>query len=195
MSTTHLQKYTPATAASNATAQNAQTPFPRGTLGSKDQIRDLGGGQTNHCMANSKHPRMGEAGTSSGSLSPCAPSSPLNSEEDDGGGGRRAKKKRKKKDKKGEPGAAWQHKGSEKDNKPKKKRQQKEGKELLPCKSKAPMKLEVKVKEGKSPKEAPKEVKRGRKPKVQVQAPPLVKPPAKCKSAPSPPRQRGRKPR
>uniref|UniRef100_A0A674AXS6 Chromodomain helicase DNA binding protein 6 n=1 Tax=Salmo trutta TaxID=8032 RepID=A0A674AXS6_SALTR len=57
------------------------------------------------------------------------------------------------------------------------------------------MKLEVKVKEGKSPKEAPKEVKRGRKPKVQVQAPPLVKPPAKCKSAPSPPRQRGRKPR
>uniref|UniRef100_A0A8C7G3E9 Chromodomain helicase DNA binding protein 6 n=1 Tax=Oncorhynchus kisutch TaxID=8019 RepID=A0A8C7G3E9_ONCKI len=137
---------------------------------------------------------MGEAGTSSGSLSPCAPSSPLNSEEDDGGGGRRAKKKkRKKKDKKGEPGAAWQHKGSEKDNKPKKKRQQKEGKELLPCKSKAPKKLEVKVKEVKSPKEAPKEVKRGRKPKVQV--PPLAKPPAECKSAPSPPRQRGRKPR
>uniref|UniRef100_A0A4W5ME14 Uncharacterized protein n=1 Tax=Hucho hucho TaxID=62062 RepID=A0A4W5ME14_9TELE len=135
---------------------------------------------------------MGEAGTSSGSLSPCAPSSPLNSEEDDGGGGRRAKKKkRKKKDKKGEPGAAWQHKGSEKDNKPKKKRQQKEGKELPPCKSKAPKKLEVKVKEVKSPKE----VKRGRKPKIQVQAPPLPKPPAECKSTPSPPRQRGRKPR
>ncbi|XP_035634368.1 chromodomain-helicase-DNA-binding protein 6 isoform X1 [Oncorhynchus keta] len=194
MSTIHLLKHTPATAASTATDQNAQTPFPSGPLGSKDQIRVLGGGQINHCMSHAKHPRMGEAGTSSGSLSPCAPSSPLNSEEDDGGGGRRAKKKkRKKKDKKGEPGAAWQHKGSEKDNKPKKKRQQKEGKELLPCKSKAPKKLEVKVKEVKSPKEAPKEVKRGRKPKVQ--APPLAKPPAECKSAPSPPRQRGRKPR
>uniref|UniRef100_A0A8C8GVG2 DNA helicase n=1 Tax=Oncorhynchus tshawytscha TaxID=74940 RepID=A0A8C8GVG2_ONCTS len=194
MSTIHLLKHTPATAASTATDQNAQTPFPSGPLGSKDQIRVLGGGQINHCMSHAKHPRMGEAGTSSGSLSPCAPSSPLNSEEDDGGGGRRAKKKkRKKKDKKGEPGAAWQHKGSEKDNKPKKKRQQKEGKELLPCKSKAPKKLEVKVKEVKSPKEAPKEVKRGRKPKVQ--APPLSKPPAECKSAPSPPRQRGRKPR
>ncbi|KAM9534641.1 chromodomain-helicase-DNA-binding protein 6-like [Salvelinus alpinus] len=195
MSTIHLLKHTPATAASTATDQNAQTPFPSGPLGSKDQIRVLGGGQINHCMSHAKHPRMGEAGTSSGSLSPCAPSSPLNSEEDDGGGGRRAKKKRKKKDKKGEPGAAWQHKGSEKDNKPKKKRQQKEGKELLPCKSKAPKKLEVKVKEAKSPKEAPKEVKRGRKPKVQVQAPPLAKPPAECKSAPAPPRQRGRKPR
>ncbi|XP_021424061.2 chromodomain-helicase-DNA-binding protein 6 isoform X3 [Oncorhynchus mykiss] len=194
MSTIHLLKHTPATAASTATDQNAQTPFPSGPLGSKDQIRVLGGGQINHCMSHAKHPRMGEAGTSSGSLSPCAPSSPLSSEEDDGGGGRRAKKKkRKKKDKKGEPGAAWQHKGSEKDNKPKKKRQQKEGKELLPCKSKAPKKLEVKVKEVKSPKETPKEVKRGRKPKVQ--APPLAKPPAECKSAPSPPRQRGRKPR
>lgn len=180
MSTTHLQKYTPATAASNATAQNAQTPFPRGTLGSKDQIRDLGGGQTNHCMANSKHPRMGEAGTSSASLSPCAPASPLNSEEDDGGGGRWAKKKQKKKDKRGEPGSAWQHKGLERDMKPNKKREQKEGKELLLRSFKEPRKVK-----------APKEVKRGRKPKVQA----LPHPPSECKSAPSPPRQRGRKPR
>ncbi|XP_029525089.2 chromodomain-helicase-DNA-binding protein 6-like isoform X2 [Oncorhynchus nerka] len=179
MSTTHLQKYTPATAASNATAQNAQTPFPRGTLGSKDQIRDLGGGQTNHCMANSKHPRMGEASTSS--VSPCAPSSPLNSEEDYGGGGRWAKKKQKKKDKWGEPGSAWQHKGLERDMKPNKKREQKEGKELLLLRNfKEPRKVK-----------APKEVKRGRKPKVQA----LPHPPSECKSAPSPPRQRGRKPR
>ncbi|CDQ67765.1 unnamed protein product [Oncorhynchus mykiss] len=180
MSTTHLQKYTLATAASNATAQNAQTPFPRGTLGSKDQIRDLGGGQTNHCMANSKHPRMGEASTSS--ISPCAPSSPLNSEEDDGGGGRWAKKKKqKKKDKWGEPGSAWQHKGLERDMKPNKKREQKEGKELLLLRNfKEPRKVK-----------APKEVKRGRKPKVQA----LPLPHSECKSAPSPPRQRGRKPR
>ncbi|XP_045079922.1 chromodomain-helicase-DNA-binding protein 6-like isoform X3 [Coregonus clupeaformis] len=187
MSTTHLLKHTSATAASTATAQNAQTPFPRGPLGSKDQIRVLGGGQTNHCMAHAKHPRMGEVGTSTASISPCAPSSPLNSEEDDGGGGRWAKKKkkRKKKDKRGEPGGAWQHKGLERDMKPKKKREQKAGKELLLCNSKEPRKVkEVKVK-------APKEVKRGRKPKVQA----LLHPPAECKSAPSPPRQRGCKPR
>uniref|UniRef100_A0A4W5NBG0 Uncharacterized protein n=1 Tax=Hucho hucho TaxID=62062 RepID=A0A4W5NBG0_9TELE len=61
-----------------------------------------------------------------------------------------------------------------------KKREQKEGKELLLRNSKEPRKVK-----------APKEVKRGRKPKVQA----LPHPPSECKSAPSPPRQRGRKPR
>ncbi|XP_030634964.1 chromodomain-helicase-DNA-binding protein 6 [Chanos chanos] len=186
MSATHLLKHTPASAASTATDQNAQTTFPIGHPGSKEQIRIIGG-QTNHCMAHTKHSGIQEAGPggSSSSLSPRQPSSPINSEEDDGGGGARVKKKRKKKDKR--ETRDWENSEKESDTKPKKKKEQKEGKEILPRKSKVPkeQKEPRKTKELKPPKEVRK-IRKGREVKPKTQ---------ECKNAASPPRQRGRKPK
>uniref|UniRef100_A0A672PXM5 Chromodomain helicase DNA binding protein 6 n=1 Tax=Sinocyclocheilus grahami TaxID=75366 RepID=A0A672PXM5_SINGR len=127
MSATHVLKHTPSAAASNASDQNAQTTFPIGLLG-KEQLRIIGG-PPNHCMAHPKHSGLREAGpaASSHGLRPLS----INSEEDDGGGGTRVKKKRRKKDKKE---SEW-HKDEESNTKPKR-REQKEGKELLARKAK-----------------------------------------------------------
>lgn len=191
MSAAHLIKHTPASAASTATDQNAQITFPVGPQG-REQIRVLGG-QTNHCMAHTKHSGTWEGGPGTGSLNPCPPASPGNSEEDDGGGGTRVKKKRKKKDKK--DSASWQ-KTSERESasKPKKKKELKELKEILPRKSKAP-KEPKELKEAKESKKfkvlkSPKEPKKGRKGREAK-----AKPTVDCKTTSSPPRQRGRKPK
>ncbi|XP_069035741.1 chromodomain-helicase-DNA-binding protein 6 isoform X2 [Lepisosteus oculatus] len=177
MSTAQVLKHTPATAAATATDQNAQVTFPSSPHGSPDQPR-APGGLTNHCMAHTKQPCLGEQGVSSGGLSP-APTPPLNGEEDDdGGGGSRVKKKRKKKEKR-ETGA-WAK--AEKDAKPKKKKEQKEGRE--PRRTKVP-KEPKKVKELKPPKE-PKKPRAPREPRE-------PKPPREKKSAPSPQKHRGRK--
>ncbi|XP_062400632.1 chromodomain-helicase-DNA-binding protein 6 isoform X4 [Sardina pilchardus] len=189
MSAAHLIKHTPASAASTATDQNAQITFPVGPQG-KEQIRVLGG-QTNHCMAHTKHSGTWEGGSGTGRHA-CPPASPGNSEEDDGGGGTRVKKKRKKKDKKGS--GAGQKQERESESKPKKKKELKELKEILPRKSKAPKepkglkeaKESKKFKELKSPKE-PKKGRKGREAKA--------KPTVDCKATSSPPRQRGRKPK
>uniref|UniRef100_W5MKR0 Chromodomain helicase DNA binding protein 6 n=1 Tax=Lepisosteus oculatus TaxID=7918 RepID=W5MKR0_LEPOC len=180
MSTAQVLKHTPATAAATATDQNAQVTFPSSPHGSPDQPR-APGGLTNHCMAHTKQPCLGEQGVSSGGLSP-APTPPLNGEEDDdGGGGSRVKKKRKKKEKR-ETGA-WAK--AEKDAKPKKKKEQKEGRE--PRRTKVP-KEPKKVKELKPPKE-PKKPRAPREPRE----PREPKPPREKKSAPSPQKHRGRK--
>uniref|UniRef100_A0A8C9VQN7 Chromodomain helicase DNA binding protein 6 n=1 Tax=Scleropages formosus TaxID=113540 RepID=A0A8C9VQN7_SCLFO len=103
-------------------------------------------------MAHAKQAGSGEPGPGAGRPSPSPLSLPLNGEEDDGGGGgARVKKKRKKKDKKEVD--FWQK--SEKETRPKKKKEVSEGKELLPRKSKELKK----VKELKPPKES----KKGRK--------------------------------
>ncbi|KAL2090640.1 hypothetical protein ACEWY4_012903 [Coilia grayii] len=193
MSATHLIKHTPASAASTATDQNAQITFPIGPLG-KESIRVLGG-QTNHCMAHTKHSGVWEGGSgTAGGLNPRPPASPGNSEEDDGGGGggARVKKKRKKKDKKDSGAAAWQKAERESESKPKKR---KELKEILPRKSKAPKEVKEakEVKESKKFKElkSPKEPKKGRKGR-EAKPKPVA---ADCKATSSPPRQRGRKPK
>ncbi|XP_028853260.1 chromodomain-helicase-DNA-binding protein 6 isoform X1 [Denticeps clupeoides] len=177
MCAAHLLKHSPSSAVNTATDQNAQTTFHVGPLG-KEQIRIIGG-QTNHCMAHTKHSGAWEVGPASTSLSSC-PRSPGNSEEDDGGGGTRVKKKRKKKDRK--ELSAWQMSERESESKPKKKKEVKEGKELLPRKSKA-------AKEPRKTREltAPKESKKGRKPKNKALG--------DCKAVSSLPRQRGRKPK
>ncbi|KAJ8260376.1 hypothetical protein GJAV_G00181410 [Gymnothorax javanicus] len=166
MSTSQLLKHTQATAAaSTATDQNAQTTFPRNPLVSEEHNR-APGGLANHCMSHSKSAGFGDED----SLSPSLPSRPLCGEEEDdggGGGGARVKKKRKKKDKK-EPSAFWQK--VEKETKPKKKKELREGKDVLPRKSKEP--------------------KKARKTRDQK-----VKATRDCKAAASPPRQRGRKAR
>uniref|UniRef100_A0A8C1L2Y9 Chromodomain helicase DNA binding protein 6 n=1 Tax=Cyprinus carpio TaxID=7962 RepID=A0A8C1L2Y9_CYPCA len=177
MSATHVLKHTPSTAASNASDQNAQTTFPIGHLG-KEQLRIIGG-PPNHCMAHPKHSGLREAGpaASSHSLRPLS----INSEEDDGGGGTRVKKKRRKKDKKE---SEWQ-KDEESNAKPKR-REQKEGKELLPRKSKAVKEQkDHKKREPKAPKEV-KKVKKGQDVKVKTQA---------KNTATHPPSKRGRKPK
>uniref|UniRef100_A0A3B4C824 DNA helicase n=1 Tax=Pygocentrus nattereri TaxID=42514 RepID=A0A3B4C824_PYGNA len=169
MSATHILKHTQAAAAATASDQNAQTTFPIGHFG-KEQIRIIGG-PANHCMAHASSP------------SPHPSSSPVNSEEDDGGGGARVRKKRKKKDKK--DSRNWQQEERESDIRPKKKKEQKEGKELLQKKPRPPKEeKEAKKKEGKPVKEA-KKVKKDQEVKSKTQA----------KSATSLPRQRGRKPK
>ncbi|XP_042563774.1 chromodomain-helicase-DNA-binding protein 6 isoform X2 [Clupea harengus] len=192
MSSTHLIKHTPASAASTATDQNAQITFPIGPLG-KEHIRVLGG-QTNHCMAHTKHSGA-HGGPGTGSLNPCPPASPGNSEEDDGGGGTRVKKKRKKKDKR--DSGTWKkpERERESESKPKKKKELKELKEILPRKSKAPKELKE-VKESKKFKElkSPKEPRKGRKGR-EAKPKPKPKPAVDCKATLSPPRQRGRKPK
>uniref|UniRef100_A0A673GM85 Chromodomain-helicase-DNA-binding protein 6-like n=1 Tax=Sinocyclocheilus rhinocerous TaxID=307959 RepID=A0A673GM85_9TELE len=161
MSATHVLKHTPSAAASNASDQNAQTTFPIGLLG-KEQLRIIGG-PPNHCMAHPKHSGLREAGpvASSHSLRPLS----INSEEDDGGGGTRVKKKRRKKDKKA---SEW-HKDEESNTKPKR-REQKEGKELLARKAKvAKEQKDHKKREPKAQKEV-KKVKKGQDVKVKTQA-------------------------
>uniref|UniRef100_A0A8C9WBG5 Chromodomain helicase DNA binding protein 6 n=1 Tax=Scleropages formosus TaxID=113540 RepID=A0A8C9WBG5_SCLFO len=151
MSTTQILKHTSSSVASSSTDQNAQNPFPSSPLGLQEQTR-APGGLTNHCMAHAKQAGSGEPGPGAGRPSPSPLSLPLNGEEDDGGGGgARVKKKRKKKDKKEVD--FWQK--SEKETRPKKKKEVSEGKELLPRKSKELKK----VKELKPPKES----KKGRK--------------------------------
>uniref|UniRef100_A0A673GLI9 Chromodomain-helicase-DNA-binding protein 6-like n=1 Tax=Sinocyclocheilus rhinocerous TaxID=307959 RepID=A0A673GLI9_9TELE len=175
MSATHVLKHTPSAAASNASDQNAQTTFPIGLLG-KEQLRIIGG-PPNHCMAHPKHSGLREAGpvASSHSLRPLS----INSEEDDGGGGTRVKKKRRKKDKKA---SEW-HKDEESNTKPKR-REQKEGKELLARKAKvAKEQKDHKKREPKAQKEV-KKVKKGQDVKVKTQA---------KNTATHPPSKRGRK--
>uniref|UniRef100_A0A672Q2Z2 Chromodomain helicase DNA binding protein 6 n=1 Tax=Sinocyclocheilus grahami TaxID=75366 RepID=A0A672Q2Z2_SINGR len=160
MSATHVLKHTPSAAASNASDQNAQTTFPIGLLG-KEQLRIIGG-PPNHCMAHPKHSGLREAGpaASSHGLRPLS----INSEEDDGGGGTRVKKKRRKKDKKE---SEW-HKDEESNTKPKR-REQKEGKELLARKAKvAKEQKDHKKREPKAQKEV-KKVKKGQDVKVKTQ--------------------------
>ncbi|XP_026121746.1 chromodomain-helicase-DNA-binding protein 6 isoform X2 [Carassius auratus] len=177
MSATHVLKHTPSAAASNASDQNAQTTFPIGHLG-KEQLRIIGG-PPNHCMAHPKHSGLREAGpvASSHSLRPLS----INSEEDDGGGGTRVKKKRRKKDKKE---SEW-HKDEESNAKPKR-REQKEGKELLARKAKvAKEQKDHKKREPKAQKEV-KKVKKGQDVKVKTQA---------KNTATHQPSKRGRKPK
>ncbi|XP_016143061.1 chromodomain-helicase-DNA-binding protein 6-like isoform X2 [Sinocyclocheilus grahami] len=177
MSATHVLKHTPSAAASNASDQNAQTTFPIGLLG-KEQLRIIGG-PPNHCMAHPKHSGLREAGpaASSHGLRPLS----INSEEDDGGGGTRVKKKRRKKDKKE---SEW-HKDEESNTKPKR-REQKEGKELLARKAKvAKEQKDHKKREPKAQKEV-KKVKKGQDVKVKTQA---------KNTATHPPSKRGRKPK
>ncbi|XP_059426467.1 chromodomain-helicase-DNA-binding protein 6-like isoform X3 [Carassius carassius] len=177
MSATHVLKHTPSVAASNASDQNAQTTFPIGHLG-KEQLRIIGG-PPNHCMAHTKHSGLREAGpvASSHSLRPLS----INSEEDDGGGGTRVKKKRRKKDKKE---SEW-HKDEESNAKPKR-REQKEGKELLARKAKvAKEQKDHKKREPKAQKEV-KKVKKGQDVKVKTQA---------KNTATHQPSKRGRKPK
>ncbi|XP_051986264.1 chromodomain-helicase-DNA-binding protein 6-like [Xyrauchen texanus] len=180
MSATHILKHTPSAAASNASDQNAQTTFPIGHLG-KEQLRIIGG-PPNHCMTHAKHSSLRKAGSAARSQNLRPSSSPtINNEEDDGGGGARVKKKRKKKEKKA---FNWQN-DEESDVKPKRKKQ-KEGKGILPRKTKA-------VKEQKDHKKrevkAQKEVNKVKK--VQVVK---VKTQAK-NTATHPPSKRGRKPK
>ncbi len=177
MSATHVLKHTPSAAASNASDQNAQITFPIGHLG-KEQLRIIGG-PPNHCMAHPKHSGLREAGpaASSHSLRPLS----INSEEDDGGGGTRVKKKRRKKDKKD---TEW-HKDEESNAKPKR-REQKEGKELLARKAKvAKEQKDHKKREPKAQKEV-KKVKKGQDVKVKTQA---------KNTATHSPSKRGRKPK
>ncbi|XP_051996999.1 chromodomain-helicase-DNA-binding protein 6-like [Xyrauchen texanus] len=170
-SATHILKHTPSAAASNASDKNAQTTFPIGHLG-KDQLRIIGG-PPNHCMTHAKH-----STASSQSLRPS--SSPISSEEDDGGGGARVKKKRRKKDNKE---FEWQK--GESDVKPKRK-EQKEGKGILPRTSKAAKEQkDHKKREVKAQKEV-KKVKKGQEGKVKTQA---------KNAATHPPSKRGRKPK
>ncbi|XP_066519392.1 chromodomain-helicase-DNA-binding protein 6 isoform X2 [Hoplias malabaricus] len=170
MSAAHVLKHTPPAAATTAaTEPNAQTTFPIGHFG-KEQIRIISG-PANHCVAHGNSP------------SPQPSSSPINSEEDDGGGGARVRKKRKKKEKK--DSRAWPQGDGESSVRPKKKKEPKEGKELLPKKPRAPKEeKEAKKKEGKTVKEV-KKVKKDQEGKTKTSA--------KCVSCP--PRQRGRKPK
>uniref|UniRef100_W5KQJ9 Chromodomain helicase DNA binding protein 6 n=1 Tax=Astyanax mexicanus TaxID=7994 RepID=W5KQJ9_ASTMX len=169
MSAAHILKHTQASAAATASDQNAQTTFPIGHFG-KEQIRIIGG-PASHCMAHVASP------------SPHPSSSPVNSEEDDGGGGARVRKKRKKKDKK--EMRDWQQTERESDIRPKKKKEQKEGKNLLHKKPRTPKEeKEAKKKEGKPVKES-KKVKKDQEVKTKAQT--------KCLTPP--PRQRGRKPK
>ncbi|XP_029103651.1 chromodomain-helicase-DNA-binding protein 6 isoform X2 [Scleropages formosus] len=180
MSTTQILKHTSSSVASSSTDQNAQNPFPSSPLGLQEQTR-APGGLTNHCMAHAKQAGSGEPGPGAGRPSPSPLSLPLNGEEDDGGGGgARVKKKRKKKDKKEVD--FWQK--SEKETRPKKKKEVSEGKELLPRKSKELKK----VKELKPPKES----KKGRKSR-EAKARPKLKATRDGKSGMSSPKQRGRK--
>uniref|UniRef100_A0A8C9TXS3 Chromodomain helicase DNA binding protein 6 n=1 Tax=Scleropages formosus TaxID=113540 RepID=A0A8C9TXS3_SCLFO len=182
MSTTQILKHTSSSVASSSTDQNAQNPFPSSPLGLQEQTR-APGGLTNHCMAHAKQAGSGEPGPGAGRPSPSPLSLPLNGEEDDGGGGgARVKKKRKKKDKKEVD--FWQK--SEKETRPKKKKEVSEGKELLPRKSKELKK----VKELKPPKES----KKGRKSR-EAKARPKLKATRDGKSGMSSPKQRGRKKR
>ncbi|XP_056607455.1 chromodomain-helicase-DNA-binding protein 6 isoform X3 [Triplophysa dalaica] len=179
MSAAHVLKHTPSAAASHASDQNAQTTFPIGHFG-KEQLRIIGG-PPNHCMAQPKHSGLRQVGPVDTDQSLRPTPSPINSEEDDGGGGSRVKKKRRKKEKKV---LEWPQDGHG-DVKPKRK-EQKEGKELLPRKSKAAKeqknhkKREVKVQ---------KEVRKGKKGQDAK-----VKPQAK-NAATHPPSKRGRKPK
>ncbi|KAG1963214.1 chromodomain-helicase-DNA-binding protein 6 isoform X1 [Pimephales promelas] len=170
MSAAHVLKHTPSAAASNASDQNAQTTFPIGHLG-KEQLRIIGG-PPNHCMT---HTKAGSA-ASSHSLRP----SSINSEEDDGGGGTRVKKKRRKKDK---TESEW-NKDGESNAKPKR-RVQKEGKEMLPRKSKTVKEQKDHKREAKGQKEV-KKVKKGQDVKVKPQP---------KNTATHPPSKRGRKPK
>lgn len=170
MSAAHVLKHTPSAAASNVSDQNAQTTFPIGHLG-KEQLRIIGG-PPNHCMA---HTKAGSA-ASGHSLRP----STINNEEDDGGGGTRVKKKRRKKDKKE---SEW-NKDGQSNAKPKR-REQKEGKELLPRKSKAVKEQKDHKREAKGQKEV-KKVKKGQDVKVKSQP---------KNTATHPPSKRGRKPK
>ncbi|XP_076869918.1 chromodomain-helicase-DNA-binding protein 6 isoform X3 [Brachyhypopomus gauderio] len=176
MSATHILKHTPVTAATTASDQNAQT-FPIGHYG-KEQIRIIGG-PANHCMAQAKHSGSRETALGACSSGPRRSSSPVNGEEDDGGGGLRVRKKRRKKDKKDT--RALQEVERESDIRPKKRKEQKEGRDLS-RKPKAPKeqprKKEVKVKEAKR-------AKKDQEVKSKTQA----------KNVASPPRQRGRKPK
>lgn len=179
MSAAHVLKHTPSAAASHASDQNAQTTFPIGHFG-KEQLRIIGG-PPNHCMAQPKHSGLRQVGPAATDQSLRPTPSPINSEEDDGGGGSRVKKKRRKKEKKV---LEWPQDGHG-DVKPKRK-EQKEGKELLPRKSKVAKeqknhkKREVKVQ---------KEVRKGKKAqdaKVKAQA---------KNAATHPASKRGRKPK
>lgn len=172
MSASYVLKHTPSAAASNASDQNAQTTFPIGHLG-KEQLRIIGG-PPNHCMA---HPKHSGPAVSSHSLRP----SMINNKEDDGGGGTKVKKKRKKKDKKE---SEW-HEDGQSNAKPKR-REQKEGKEILPRKTKAAKEQkDHKKRDAKAQKEV-KKVKKGQDVKVKT----LAK-----NSVTHTPSKRGRKPK
>ncbi|MGH0161528.1 UNVERIFIED_CONTAM: hypothetical protein FKN15_053493, partial [Acipenser sinensis] len=166
MASSKVLKHTPAAAAvSTAGDPSAQSPFPCSQTSLQEQPR--ASGLSNHCMVHAR-PGLGQD-----------PAPPVNGIEDDGGGSR-VKKKRKKKEKE-EPGGGAAAKGtSQKEPKPKKKREPKEeGKE--PKKDKQPKE----AKKGKELKQQ-KEPKKTRKPRE-------TKAPKEKRTATSP-KTRGRKP-
>ncbi|KAK1157605.1 hypothetical protein AOXY_G23730 [Acipenser oxyrinchus oxyrinchus] len=167
MASSKVLKHTPAAAAAVSTAgdPSAQSPFSCSQTSLQEQPR--ASGLSNHCMVHAK-PGLGQD-----------PAPPMNGIEDDGGGSR-VKKKRKKKEKE-EPGGGAAAKGtSQKEPRPKKKREPKEeGKE--PKKDKQPKE----AKKGKELKQQ-KEPKKTRKPRE-------TKAPKEKRTATSP-KTRGRKP-